>query len=73
MEKEKEIAINNGKKHVFNPDGQYALTKREYFAAIAIQSAALNLSFGSYNDDNFVTVCKNAVKIADELLKQLEA
>ena len=72
MEKKEEIAINNGKEKVFNPNGQYALTKREYFASIAIQGAALNLSFGSYTDDDFVMVCKNAVKIADELLKQLE-
>jgi hypothetical protein len=51
-----------------------ALTKREYFAAIAMQgiiSACIVEGVGPQYEEE--TVAQNAIKIADELLKQLES
>ena len=48
------------------------LTKREYFAGVALQGFLSNrwsMEFGNYNDEE---KAKYAIRIADELLKQLE-
>lgn len=44
----------------------YGLTKREYFAAMALSGLA------SLPDMNIATICKYSVQCADELLKQLD-
>lgn len=48
------------------------LTKREYFAGIALQGILSNrwsMEFGNYNEE---AKAEMAIKQADELLKQLE-
>jgi hypothetical protein len=46
------------------------LTKREHFAAMAMQGLLASLP---YHDDTFYQgVCEDAVKAADALLKELE-
>lgn len=47
------------------------LTKREYFAGLAMQSIA-HLYAGMPNNDRKEIVAKLSIKYADELLKQLE-
>ena len=58
------ISPNDG---VFNhpPIG---LTKREYFAGLAMQTLLKDRSHKKQIDD----VCEKSVRVADELLKQLE-
>lgn len=46
------------------------LTKREYFAAMAMQGLCANSNSGSQH--SFDRLAKEAVMYADELLKQLE-
>ena len=46
------------------------LTKREYFAAMAMQGMLSNNKI--IDTDNWEWIAENAVKQADELLKQLE-
>ena len=48
------------------------LTKREYFAGVALQGILSNrwsMEFGNYNEEQKAEM---AIKYADELLKQLE-
>lgn len=48
------------------------LTKREYFAGVALQGILSNrwsMEFGNYNEEKKAEM---AIKYADELLKQLE-
>lgn len=48
------------------------LTKREYFAGVALQGILSNrwsMEFGNYNEEQKTEM---AIKYADELLKQLE-
>lgn len=59
-----------------NHNMEYGLTKREYFAAMAMQGLLAcpndrNNSNKEWGTSHFLTA-KNAVSIADELLKQLE-
>ncbi len=62
------------------------LTKREYFAGLAMQAILSNrdLQLAIFQDikndqkmypgiDNFNAICKHAVREADELLKQLDS
>ncbi len=56
------------------------LTKREYFAAMAMQGICAKQADDKYHvNDGWLhpvhpeTVAKNSVQIADELLKQLES
>ncbi len=48
----------------------YGLTKREYFAAKAMQGLFVNMGRNRYN--NIEDVAKASVEAADELLKALE-
>lgn len=48
---------------------QYGLTKREYFAAMAMQGFLS--SWGKHDVDSFKGICTDAVFIADELIEQL--
>jgi hypothetical protein len=54
----------------------FGLTKREYFAGLAMQSMLSNPSTGtSINGQRYidpVLVAKGSIQFADELLKQLE-
>ena len=50
-----------------NADG---LTKREYFAAMAMQGILVNM--GRNRFDSIVQVTEEAVKAADALLKEIE-
>lgn len=54
-----------------NGDSQMGLTKREYFAAMALQGLMANSSpyIVIYNEEKFTEWC---IRYADELLKQLE-
>lgn len=66
------MTVHNGNKTAFPAGdlGTPGLTKREYFAAMAMQGI---VSFGdnvtSYDED---VMAKAAVRIADELLAELE-
>ena len=53
-----------------NQDFHLGLTKREYFAAMAMQGILSNSKTGIQSDRWTVPV--DAVRYADELLKQLE-
>lgn len=46
-------------------NGAIGLTKREYFAGLAMQAFIAN-------GTHFSDICMHSVKIADELLKELE-
>jgi hypothetical protein len=48
---------------------QGGLTKREYFAAIALQGILGHEKL--YHSDGFMNPCIDAVKMADELIKAL--
>ena len=53
-------------------DTSLGLTKREYFAVVALQGILSNrwsMEFGNYNEEQKAEM---AIKYADELLKQLE-
>ena len=58
-----------------NKEKQYSgLTKREYFAGLAMQGLLAlpdKGTFGSF-DEAIEWICEASVKFADELLKQLE-
>lgn len=49
------------------------LTKREYFAGLAMQGLCANYLRENITGWNISTYAKEAVAIADELLKQLES
>jgi hypothetical protein len=53
-------------------DEYNGLTKREYFAALAMQATDLELYAKSYGHKWAEEVAKDSVKMADALLKQLE-
>lgn len=76
--------MENGKQGAFamlDPNGsftQYGLTKREYFAGLALQGLLANnewlkllIEDGNF-DDYSVRLTNSSLHIADELLKQLE-
>ena len=50
------------------------LTKREYFAVLALQGLLALPDKGTYNsfDEAIERICELSIKFADELLKQLE-
>ena len=62
---------------VINQDGVLTgLTKREYFAGLAMQTFDLEFykkRFGRETRDHLIELVKDSISIADELLKQLEA
>lgn len=66
--------MKNSEKQVYplqNHNGtilQAGLTKREYFAGLAMQGIINQTGIFNSTED----VCKKSVRIADELLKQLE-
>lgn len=53
---------------------EYGLTKREYFAGLAMQGliSSCDWNFTTFNKDLIEATSKNAIDLADELLKQLE-
>lgn len=51
------------------PDSQSGLTKREFFAAMAMQGLCANSVPGGHHEFEFLT--KEAVKYADSLITQL--
>ena len=68
--------MENGqqKAHPFinkNGDAEQGLTKREYFAGLAMQSS---IQYALENDltDIFSTIASDSVKYADALLKELD-
>ena len=63
----KEDAENNSDLYIAE------LTKREYFAGLAIQGLlSANAMYKGRTDDR-ESLCKDAIATADELLKQLES
>jgi hypothetical protein len=56
--------------------GLWGLTKREYFAGLAMQGMLSNPNTGTIEDGkrivNFIHVSESSLLFADELLKQLE-
>ena len=50
------------------------LTKREYFAGLAMQGliSSCDWNFTTFNKDLIEATSKNAIDLADELLKQLD-
>ena len=56
--------------------GDVGLTKREYFAAMAMQGLLANATYFNPNEKHKMIMdeqlCKRAVDFSDELLKQLE-
>lgn len=66
MENGNKIAFPNG----LNTDEDFnGLTKREYFAGLAMQGLSVYASNGK---PDFTMIAKMSVELADELLKQLE-
>ena len=51
---------------------QMGLTKREYFAGLALQSFIIAKGKYGLYDESRTHLCQDSVKIADELLNQLE-
>ena len=58
-----------------NKEKQYSgLSKREYFTGLAMQGliSSCDWNFTTFNKDLIEATSKNAIDLADELLKQLE-
>ena len=53
----------------WNQTFEPGLTKREYFAAMALQGVLASMTEDTYHP---LTAARNAVEAADELLKRLE-
>ena len=55
-------------------DTSLGLTKREYFAGLAMQGliSSCDWNVTIFNKDLIEATSKNAIELADELLKQLE-
>lgn len=55
-------------------DTSLGLTKREYFSVLAMQGliSSCDWNFTTFNKDLIEATSKNAIDLADELLKQLE-
>ena len=55
-------------------DTSLGLTKREYFAGLAMQGliSSCDWNFTTFNKDLIEATSKNAIDLADELLKLLE-
>ena len=55
-------------------DTSLVLTKIEYFAGLAMQGliSSCDWNFTTFNKDLIEATSKNAIDLADELLKQLE-
>ena len=53
---------------------EYGLTKREHYAGLAMQGliSSCDWNFTTFNKDLIEATSKNAIDLADELLKQLE-
>jgi hypothetical protein len=66
--------MENGKQGAFpkRADGapQTGLTKREYFAGLAMQAIASKENYDI--DYDFIRTARKSIKLADELLKELE-
>jgi len=54
-------------------NGYSGITKREYFAGLAMQGILTTLSDSSVNEKVRDIVARESVAMADELLKQLES
>jgi len=79
--------MKNSEHPAFAPSSEYirkfnegyhepsGLTKREYFAAMAMQGLCASIKAGLFDisDMHIRTVSKLSIEIADELLKQLES
>ena len=55
-------------------DTSLGLTKREHYAGLAMQGliSSCDWNFTTFNKDLIEATSKNAIDLADELLKQLE-
>jgi hypothetical protein len=68
--------MENGKQPISPVEGDndflFGLTKREYFAGLAMQGilSCSNKAFGGYGNNE--KLCNASIRSADELLKQLE-
>ena len=53
---------------------EYGLTKREHYVGLAMQAliSSCDWNFTTFNKDLIESTSKNAIDLADELLKQLE-
>ena len=65
---------DNGMGKILAFQGQQGLTKREYFAGLAMQGMISNPQIIRPKEDEqgFIDFTERAVRYADELLKQLE-
>lgn len=59
--------MNNSEKQAFPSDTHYGMTKREYFAGLAMQRLIVRSNY-----DDYESVAKMSIKYADALLKALE-
>lgn len=49
------------------------LTKREYFAGLAMQGIISTTHSSTINSQAMTSICSEAIELADQLLKQLES
>lgn len=66
METKPNDSVNNRT----SDDHEFCLTKREHFAALAIQGMLANPSYRSMSID---AITENATKISDKLIEQLNS
>ena len=51
---------------------QYGISKREYFTALAMQGICVNTGRNAHTFDRPCDIAETAIKIDDEVLKQLK-
>ena len=64
------MITSNGKKAAYGSKWQLGLTKREYFAALALQGFASKRDHTI--DDDYIRTARASIKLADALLAQLD-
>lgn len=52
---------------------QTGISKREYFAAMAMQGMCANTCYGDRHSNNREAISAKSIEIADAILKQLES
>lgn len=73
MENSNKSAFSYGFANEQDYHHEQGLTKREYFAGLAMQGLCANYLRENVTGWNISTYAKEAVAIADELIKQLES
>jgi len=51
---------------------EWGLSKREYFAGLALQGICVNTGRNSFEFENTLQIADKAVELADALIKELE-